>query len=498
MSVLQYPDGISPKDVQIWNNAAFDSHDNNENSSKNKPILIMNSIDCLDSFSSKENQSPSSLGFNSSVSSINLNGVLEISKANSKRVIFRGLKSPEVRDEKEIDKEIEEIEMEMKRLASRLESLRILKAQKSENYRKERKNCFFEVYGAKTEPRRKEENVLMSSKSKLNSGRGRSLGPVEIVAGSRRGMSLGPSEIGSGIKSKQFGKQDSSTTPIQPIQNRRKSCFWKLEDIDEEKETKGKGKVQVIRQAVTTIGSKKSVKKDDGVIGSVQPKKLFENGEKTVFSASAKKSMKHGRVVASRYNQGKPELFWSCKKDHIQITDIGETVGDVGSVERSIGSSTDHHFPQISKGFAKSVSRNNGSENVTLDTDSIKRYHVTRRKKQKLNGGVEKKGPDDDFTPPRRDMGSQSKWKERTDQVENVSFPTSFEVTMKTYNVEKYILHVPKQFARLNIPHSTSSIKLLDGDDNEWVVSWICEENSYNLIGGWICQKVNGGRCLRL
>ncbi|GAA0170055.1 hypothetical protein LIER_40880 [Lithospermum erythrorhizon] len=153
---------------------------------------------------------------------------------------------------------------------------------------------------------------------------------------------------------------------------------------------------------------------------------------------------------------------------------------------------------------------------------------------QKLNGGVEKKGADDDSTPQRRDMGIQSyerihktsdaykddqktykrptgknssKYKDskgcakkRADQAENVSFPTSFEVTMKTYNIEKYILHVPKQFARLNMPHSTSSIKLLHGDDNEWVahqttidadnnewvVCYICESLTHALTQGWI------------
>ncbi|GAA0143869.1 hypothetical protein LIER_35825 [Lithospermum erythrorhizon] len=187
MSILQYPDGISPKDVQIWNNAAFDSHDKNENSSKNKPILIMNSIAQLSttnlciylSFPFLLICLIACLGFNSSVSSINLNAVLEISKANSKRVIFRDLKSPEVRDEKDIYKEIEEIEMEMKRLASRLESLRILKAQKSVKTTEKRGKIVSSKFmeekqypEGKKKKKKMEENVLMSSKSKLNSGRG--------------------------------------------------------------------------------------------------------------------------------------------------------------------------------------------------------------------------------------------------------------------------------------------------------------------------------------
>jgi hypothetical protein len=49
------------------------------------------------------------------------------------------------------------------------------------------------------------------------------------------------------------------------------------------------------------VTSKRPVKKEDGVVSSIQPKKLFKDGEKEK-SVTAKKPLKPGRVVASRYN----------------------------------------------------------------------------------------------------------------------------------------------------------------------------------------------------
>lgn len=61
--------------------------------------------------------------------------------------------------------------------------------------------------------------------SKLSARRrGFSLGPKEIATGARRDVSLGPAEI---VKSRQLIKQEIRITPVQSIQNRRKSCFWK-------------------------------------------------------------------------------------------------------------------------------------------------------------------------------------------------------------------------------------------------------------------------------
>lgn len=82
-----------------------------------------------------------------------------------------------------------------------------------------------------------------------------------------------------------------------------------LQDIEEEKVTKKSSSIspklrktisntQPLRQAVTTVGSKKAVKRAEGLFSAIQPKKLFKEGEKSV-----KKVVKPGRVVASRYNQ---------------------------------------------------------------------------------------------------------------------------------------------------------------------------------------------------
>lgn len=105
---------------------------------------------------------------------------------------------------------------------------------------------------------------------------------------------MGPNDI-INPKSKQLG-----TTPIQSTQNRRKSCFWKVEDIEEEEKMGvSRGKNPSLRQAVTTGGAKKGTKKDDSLLSSIQPKKLF--GEQSV--PSKKPLLKPGRVIASRYNR---------------------------------------------------------------------------------------------------------------------------------------------------------------------------------------------------
>ncbi|KAE8664063.1 Tetratricopeptide repeat-like superfamily protein, putative isoform 1 [Hibiscus syriacus] len=101
-----------------------------------------------------------------------------------------------------------------------------------------------------------------------------------------------------------------------PMQSRRKSCFYKLRDRDEDKVKSRKGKslslsvspksrrttskAQPPRPAATTAASKRAVKKEDGVLATIQPKNLFKEGEKSI---TAKKPPKQGRVVASRYNQ---------------------------------------------------------------------------------------------------------------------------------------------------------------------------------------------------
>ncbi|KAG2702451.1 hypothetical protein I3760_06G090300 [Carya illinoinensis] len=131
--------------------------------------------------------------------------------------------------------------------------------------------------------RKIEEPLISSAKPKIN----------------RRGLSLCPTEIFAGARPQQLDKPE--ITPVQPIQSRRKSCFWKLQDIDELKAAKERGKslsvspksrktlskFQAPKQAATTVGSKKPVKKEDRFLASIQPKKLFKDREK---SLTAKKS----------------------------------------------------------------------------------------------------------------------------------------------------------------------------------------------------------------
>ncbi|CAI9090382.1 OLC1v1025145C1 [Oldenlandia corymbosa var. corymbosa] len=373
MSVLQYPEGMNSSDLQIWNNAAFDNGDSEDLSaigkrswSPLKPVLL-NSTDSIQSLSCKENQSPQFL-LNSSISSVksplplrpkvNNNSIVTVedsrikpAKVNSKMgleeksVSWSG-SDWEVRDEGKIDKEIEEIEMEINRLSSRLEELKMQKAERSAKLVEKRG---FRVVPAKfmeekkifknTEEQKKTDEILgMSARTKVQR-RGLSLGPAEIMAGTRRGLSLGPSEIYSGLKSKEMGKKESVITPIQPIQSRRKSCFWKLQDIDEEKVTKERGKcltvspklrknlvakAQTSRQAATTVASKKTVKKEELFGTSVQPKKLFKDGEKSI-TATSKKPTRPGRVVASRYNQSSSSQASAIRKRSLPENDKDES-----------------------------------------------------------------------------------------------------------------------------------------------------------------------------
>ncbi|KAH7861728.1 hypothetical protein Vadar_029985 [Vaccinium darrowii] len=319
---------MNASDLQIWNNAAFDNGESEDTSiarrssfSPLKPIFV-NRSESVDSISSKENQSPPrkplvSVKTPLPVKRLHLNGVdgNNPTKPLFKKPVLKDKKEEESRDETKIDAEIEEIQMEITRLSSRLEALRLEKAeQKLKLLEKkgrvisakfmEQKQIVKNPDGAK-----KIEEVSSLSGARKLERRGFSLGPSEIAAGIRRGASLGPSEI-----MKQMGKKEI-ITPVQSITNRRKSCFWKLQEIDELKVTKERGKsssispklrktipkTQPLRQAVTTVGSKKAVKKEDGVISAIQPKKLsFKDGEKSV---PTKKVLKPGRVVASRYSQ---------------------------------------------------------------------------------------------------------------------------------------------------------------------------------------------------
>ncbi|GAA0162762.1 hypothetical protein LIER_39469 [Lithospermum erythrorhizon] len=128
-----------------------------------------------------------------------------------------------------------------------------------------------------------------------------------------------------------------------------------------------------------------------------------------------------------------------------------------------------------------------------------------RRKKQMLDRDIMAGGVNVCSTPQRRHMGCKTSRdgtstsprecaNERTIQDDNMPCPT-FKVTLKSYNIKKCVLVVPSEFARVNIPHSTKLITLLDSDDNEWVVHFISSRN-YFLTGGWM-QFVKDKKCIK-
>ncbi|KAL6135359.1 hypothetical protein ACLB2K_067587 [Fragaria x ananassa] len=299
MSVLEYPDAINAPELQVWNNAAFDDNEGSGFSAV-KPSWSFES-DC-----SKENLSPVPKTPTFAATSVPfkpLNGSSRQLSVAPKKMGFE-VEEEKGRDLGKIDSEIEEIEKEISRLNSRLELLRLEKAQKvAERRGRVVAAKFMEPPPAKQSVknsdglRKIEESLNLSARPKVN----------------RRGMSLGPSEIIAGAGFRRPSKLE--ITPGQKIQDRRKSCFWKLQDIDELRVTKERGKstslspksrrtvskIGVLKQAATTIGgSKRPVKKEDKVLASIEPKKLFREGEKSVPN---KKPVKAGRVVASRYNQ---------------------------------------------------------------------------------------------------------------------------------------------------------------------------------------------------
>ncbi|KAK6120617.1 hypothetical protein DH2020_045650 [Rehmannia glutinosa] len=329
----------SSADLQIWNNATFDNGEVSEDLTASRQSwgslksIFGNPKASFDSISDKENQGPLLENQISSVSSsqkslitplkpVKTDGAIE--KSRIEGVLKKGFDgNVNLKDEKKIDEEIEEIESEILRLKSRLEALKLEKAERGVKVVEKRGRVVSAKFmdqkqSVKNADDKKmiDEISSMSAKPKVQR-RGISLGPAEIISGGRRGMSMGPSEIFGAVKSRQLGKQEMINTPLQ---SRRKSCFWKLQDIDEEtvvaiekgkkssslspKSRKIAAKTQVVtsRQAVTTIGSRKTVKKEEGVINSIQPKKLFRDGEKSVFGTN-KKPLRPGRVVASRYNQ---------------------------------------------------------------------------------------------------------------------------------------------------------------------------------------------------
>lgn len=260
--------------VQVWNNAAFDGED----------FAMNSSSDCI-----KENLNPTM--FNT------------VSSSNKRT----------------IDDEIAEIESEIKRLTSKLESLRVEKAERKIASEKRVSGIgtgriiaakFMEPKKNVTTPKRngvvfKEETpkrngvVSDTPKSRVNWRRGMSLGPMEIAGKVMAPpvMAITPATVNR--RKSCFWKPQESVEVIPPgitpaTVNRRKSCFLKPQESCEENRRKTICKPNLNSNSVNSAVRKKK----DEVIAQVQPKKLFE-GEKSV-----KKSLKQGRIVASRYNSG--------------------------------------------------------------------------------------------------------------------------------------------------------------------------------------------------
>ncbi|XP_073298542.1 uncharacterized protein [Primulina huaijiensis] len=343
-------------EVQIWNNAAFDNG-YSEDLTSNRPSWgslkskFENPKASFDSVSGKENQGSFLENQIPSVSSslvsstttpfkpINTDGALEksrikgvLKKDGVENKVPKRDNGKEIRDDKKIDEEIKEVENEISRLSSKLEALRLERMEMSLRVSEKRGRVvpakFMDqkqsVFAKNAEENKKVDEI---SSTIGKSRRGVSLGPSEIVSGVRRGISMGPSEIFGSMKLKRLGKQEMIT----PSQSRRKSCFFKLQEIDEEKvvekeSVKGSSvspkskkvafKNQVLpRQAVTTIASRKGIKKEDGIISSIQPKKLFKEAEILVN----KKPLKPGRVVASRYNQNNSQASVMRKRSFPEI-----------------------------------------------------------------------------------------------------------------------------------------------------------------------------------
>ncbi|GER48190.1 hypothetical protein STAS_25342 [Striga asiatica] len=329
MSVIQVSEAMDPSaELQIWNNAAFDNSGGiSEDLSASRQSwgslksIFGNPKASFDSVSDKENlcvgpendRIPSLLSSSLKSSSTPFKPVNSDNRAVEEKKSRTGgflKESPgekivalvEIRDEKAIDDEIEEIESHISKLKSKLEALRLEKAEANEKAVEKK----IRAVPAKFMNPKKADGTT-------DKRRGISLGPVEIISGARRVASVGPAEIFRAARSRQMlGRPEMGT----PVQNRRKSCYWKLQGIDEEKVGLGfssvspnsrkiglKSEIKNSRQAVTTISSRKAFsKKEDSVLNSVQPKKLFREGGEKVDPTAGKKLSRPGRIVASRYN----------------------------------------------------------------------------------------------------------------------------------------------------------------------------------------------------
>ncbi|BAT92743.1 hypothetical protein LR48_Vigan05g089100 [Vigna angularis] len=229
-------------DIQVWNNAAFDDHGDD--------AFFPMKTSWSSSECTKENLSPTAL--NSSPKP----------KKNTKTKAF-ALSSD---DNRNIDDEIEAIEREITRLTTRLDALRLEKAKRGKRVVGRAVPAkFMEPRPNAAVLRKLEETPKTKVKSTNNNHNAW-----------RRGMSMGPAEI--------------AATPAS-TQSRRKSCFWKLPEIEEESRAK-------------TVGRVKKKEESWVVQGQIQARKMFEREKVKSVCESNKKTVKQGRMVASRYNGG--------------------------------------------------------------------------------------------------------------------------------------------------------------------------------------------------
>ncbi|XP_008803859.2 uncharacterized protein LOC103717311 [Phoenix dactylifera] len=276
MSLLHFPDAVNPRNLQIWNNAAFDDAAGGTVVAAEKlpwsalqPISD-NQSESLDLDPCKENRSPSPVYEKTPVSKKSSTALKPAISGKASKVSFK--EDAQINDES-FDDEIEEIEKEIRRLSSRLEALRIKKAERDSRVAAARRHG--RIVPAKfMDPKQNTMKILETpaskkiaqspSSAKLRQRCG-SLGPLEIIASSpkvldlkqsstkslgsssalkkieqspasarlqRRGVSLGPLEIHESVRSRQLKAPEG--TPLRSVQIHKKQGLWKLEGIQEE------------------------------------------------------------------------------------------------------------------------------------------------------------------------------------------------------------------------------------------------------------------------
>ncbi|KAG9135075.1 hypothetical protein Leryth_011571 [Lithospermum erythrorhizon] len=149
---------------------------------------------------------------------------------------------------------------------------------------------------------------------------------------------------------------------------------------------------------------------------------------------------------------------------------------------------------------------------VSQGTNIVGQSYFTRRRKQVIEGGIEVKrslrnlrednAADEDNVKTNHYEKNSTMYKDKTRndgigaspgdvgkekilEPGNNSSPNFFEVTLTSSYIEKRILRVPSEFSQLHISNSTRFIKLIDAENNEWVVRYIHRGYNNVLSSGW-------------